>query len=102
MNTLTLEQEPTIIDLTFRENSFVVHLADGRRLSVPYAWYPRLAYGTAAERRNWEIFGDGYAIHWPELDEDIAIDGLLAGNRSAESSRSLERWLENRKLVMIE
>ncbi len=57
MNTLTLEQEPTIIDLTFRENSFVVHLADGRRLSVPYAWYPRLAYGTAAERETGRYLG---------------------------------------------
>jgi len=96
MNTFALEKEPIITDLTIGDNAFVVHLADGRSLTIPYNWYPRLAYGTAAERQNWEVFGDGFAIHWSELDEDLAIDGLLAGNRSAESGRSLERWLRSR------
>ena len=94
------DKEPIIIDLTIGNSAFVVHLADGRSLTVPYDWYPRLANATMEERRNWEVFGDGYAIHWPEFDEDLAIDGLLAGNRSAESGRSLERWLRNRELVM--
>ena len=73
-----------------------VRLDDGRALSIPLAWYPRLLHGTPAERANFELIGDGEGIHWPELDEDISVEGLLAGRRSAESDQSLSQWLERR------
>ncbi len=79
------------------EDALIVDLSDGRILSVPLAWYPRLSHGTQRERDNWELIGDGEGIHWPDLDEDISIDGLLAGRRSGESQRSLKRWLEQRE-----
>lgn len=74
-----------------------VDLTDGRTVSVPLAWYPRLVYGTVAERNHWELLGDGEGIHWPSLDEDISVAGILLGRSSAESQRSLQRWLEKRK-----
>ena len=61
------------------DNALVVSLADGRSLSVPLAWYPRLLHATPAERDIWEIAGAGYGIHWPELDEDLSVSGLLRG-----------------------
>ncbi|MCI0334969.1 MAG: DUF2442 domain-containing protein [Planctomycetes bacterium] len=73
------------------------HLDDGRALSVPLAWYPRLLHGTLQEREQFELIGDGDGIHWPRLDEDISVEGLLAGKRSAETDASLSRWLEKRK-----
>ena len=85
MSTLTLEQEPLAVDLTVTCESLTVALADGRSLSVPLAWYPRLTQATEAERANWRLLGGGYAIEWPDLDEHIGIAGLLAGRRSGES-----------------
>ncbi len=79
-------------------DTLTVDLTDGRTVSVPLAWYPRLVYGTAAERNHWELLGDGEGIHWPNLDEDISIAGILLGRPSAESQRSLQRWLEKRKV----
>ena len=79
------------------EDSIVVDLSDGRTLTVPLAWYPRLLHGTPEERSNWRLIGLGDGIHWPELDEDISVRGLLAGNRSGESQQSLARWLESRR-----
>ena len=74
-----------------------VELADGRMIGVPLTWYPRLANGTAAERSNWRLVGNGEGIHWPDLDEDISVENLLAGVRSGESQRSLQRWLRSRR-----
>ncbi len=96
MSTLTLEQEPLAVDLTLTGDSLTVDLADGRSLSVPLAWYPRLAQATEAERANWHLLGGGYAIEWPDLDEHIGIVGLLAGRRSGESEASLKRWMASR------
>jgi hypothetical protein len=79
------------------EDSLTVRLDDGRSLSVPLAWYPRLLDGTQAERENYELIGGGEGIHWPELDEDISIEGLLAGRRSAESAASLATWRQKRR-----
>jgi hypothetical protein len=79
------------------EDALVVDLVDGRTLSVPLAWYPRLAHGSHAERAHWRLVGEGEGIHWPDLDEDISVEGLLAGRRSGETQASLRRWLENRK-----
>jgi len=83
-------------DVTVTEDSLVVELVDGRTLSVPLAWYPRLLHGTPSERGNWRLIGPGHGIHWPDLDEDISIEGLLAGLGSGESQESLGRWLESR------
>lgn len=74
----------------------MVDLLDGRTISVPLAWYPRLAHGSDAERAHWRLIGEGEGIHWPELDEDISIEGLLAGRRSGETQASLRRWLDGR------
>lgn len=74
-----------------------VGLDDGRELSVPLAWYPRLLHGSVSERAKFELIGDGMGIHWPDLDEDISVEGLLAERRSAESDATLSRWLAKRK-----
>lgn len=74
----------------------IVDLVDGRTLTVPVQWYPRLANGTPAERRKWRIIERGEGIHWPELDEDIGVEDLLAGRPSGESQTSLQRWLKSR------
>jgi hypothetical protein len=97
MATLILEGEPAAIDIEITDEEFVVTLADGRTLSIPLFWYPRLLAGTPTERENWQLLGDGYAIEWPDLDEHIGIEGLLAGRRSGESQKSYERWLASRK-----
>jgi hypothetical protein len=78
------------------DESLTVELEDGRTLSVPLAWFPRLLHGTAKERANWELIGKGQGIHWEDLDEDISVEGLLAGRHSGESQSSLKRWLEAR------
>src|SRR3990167_7264420 len=78
-------------------DTLIVSLVDGRTISVPVTWYPRLADGTQAERSNWRFIGEGEGIHWPDLDEDISVEGLLAGRRSGETQASLRKWLENRK-----
>ena len=74
----------------------VVELVDGRALMVPLTWYPRLLHGLPAERAHWRLIGHGEGVHWPDLDEDISVEGLLAGRRSGETAKSLRRWLEAR------
>jgi hypothetical protein len=73
-----------------------LELSDGRTLAVPVVWYPRLLHGTPAERGRWRLIGRGEGVHWPDLDEDVSVEGLLAGRPSAESQRSLARWLAGR------
>jgi hypothetical protein len=97
VSTLHLETEPAASALTVTADELIVDLLDGRRLSVPLAWYPRLLHATDAERQNCQLLGDGYAIEWPDLDEHIGIEGLLAGRASGESRKSLEGWLAKRK-----
>ena len=75
------------------EDTLTVELADGRAISVPLAWYPRLVHATQQERNHWRLLGDGEGIHWPDLDEDLSVEGLLAGWPSGESERSFKRWL---------
>ena len=79
------------------DRALVVELHDGRVVSVPLAWYPRLAEGSPGERRRWELLGPGIGIHWPDLDEDISVEGLLQGLPSGESSTSLRAWRATRK-----
>ena len=78
------------------DDTLTAELADGRSISVPLAWYPRLAHAAPHELRNWRLIGGGEGVHWPDLDEDISVEGLLAGRPSAESQTSLRRWLETR------
>ena len=73
-----------------------VRLDDGRAISVPLVCYPRLVHATQAERERWRLIADGVGIHWPDLDEDISVENLLAERPSGESQASLERWLERR------
>ena len=96
MNTLTLEIKPLAQSLELTADSMNVELADGRCLSVPLAWYPRLLHATESERDNWQLLGDGYAIEWPDLDEHIGVEGLLVGRKSGEGDSSLKRWLATR------
>src|SRR5687767_3231882 len=79
------------------DRALVVELRDGRVVSVPLSWYPRLAEGSPRERRRWELLGPGIGIHWPDLDEDISVDGLLQGLPSGESPASLHQWRVTRK-----
>ena len=88
---------PRAVNVAINDDTLSVDLEDGRTVSVPIGWYPRLTHGTPAERVNFQISGAGYAIHWPDLDEDIGVEGLLLGYKSTESSASFERWLRRRK-----
>jgi hypothetical protein len=97
MSTLVTERDVFAQSVSFSEDSLVVGLDDGRSLSVPLAWYPRLLHGTQAEREDCQLIGDGEGIHWPQLDEDISVEGLLAGRRSAESPTSLAKWCQRRQ-----
>ncbi len=87
---------PKVTSVTVSHDSLSVDLEDGRSVSVPIGWYPRLTHATQAERDNFEIAGAGYGIHWPALDEDIGVEGLLLGKKSSESLASLKRWLDSR------
>jgi hypothetical protein len=96
MSTLVLEMDPVAVEVAVTDDELTVELADGRRMHVPLSWYPRLFYASDAERQNWQLLGDGYAIEWPDLDERIGVEGLLAGRHSGESPQSLRRWLAAR------
>jgi len=87
MRTLNLESEPMAIDVSFTADTFRVLLDDGRELSIPLAWFPRLLHGTPEQREQWEIIGRGEGLHWEPLDEDISVTGLLAG-RGDQTRRS--------------
>ena len=96
MSTLVLEIDPLATSVAVTNDDLTVDLADGRRIIVPLAWYPRLLNATQMERQNCQLLGDGYAIEWPDLDEHIGVEGLLAGRHSGESPQSLARWLASR------
>jgi hypothetical protein len=95
----TETQEARAQNVEVCEDSLVVDLVDGRTISVPLAWYPRLWHGTDAERRRFEIIGDGAYVHWPDLDEDLSVSGILAGRRCGESLESLKQWLATRATI---
>ncbi len=88
MHTLTLETEPLAIDVTFSPDLFHVVLDNGRELAVPLAWFPHLTHGTPEQRLKWEFIGHGEGLHWPELDEDISVRGLLAGRLDPDHPRA--------------
>jgi hypothetical protein len=84
------------VRVSVTKDALAVDLADGRTVIAPLAWYPRLLHGTSEEKKRWRLIGGGEGIHWPDLDEDISVDALLAGKPSAESQRSFKRWLADR------
>lgn len=84
------------LDIAVTEDALTVDLADGRTISAPLAWYPRLLHGTPSERTNWRLIGAGEGIHWPDLDEDISVESLVLGRPSGESQTSFQRWLDGR------
>lgn len=94
MSSLTAEIRAQKVVIT--DDSVTVELNDGRSISVPLAWYPRLLHGTLEERNNWRPIGNGEGINWPNLDEDISVENLLLGKRSGESQESFNRWLKTR------
>ena len=87
--------EARAIEVT--DDTLTAELSDGRTISAPLAWYPRLVHATLEERGRWELIGGGQGIHWPDLDEDIRVEGLLAGRKSGESHRSFQQWLEAKR-----
>ncbi|MDH3643848.1 MAG: DUF2442 domain-containing protein [Gammaproteobacteria bacterium] len=88
---------PVAASISFEVENLIVELRDGRSISVPVSWYPRLEHASPVERSHWELLGSGSGIRWPDIDEDISVDALLAGRRSTESQSSLALWLENRR-----
>ena len=86
-----------VLNVEVTDDTLSVDLEDGRTVSVPIGWYPRLAHGTDEERSNFKISGAGNGVHWPDLDEDIGVEGMLLGKRSSESHSSFERWLKLRQ-----
>ena len=89
-------QEARAQNVTLSEDALQVDLMDGRTIIVPLMWYPRLWHGTPEERHHFEIIGDETYIHWPDLDEDLSVSGILAGRRSGENVKSLKKWLDAR------
>ena len=84
---------PNAMDVTVTEDTLSVDLSDGRTISVPLAWFPRLVYATPGQRKNWRFIGKGEGIHWEDIDEDISVEGLLSGKPSGESQASFKKWL---------
>jgi len=98
MSSSTVEHTATLAtSIEVSDDTLTVQLSDGRTISVPLAWYPRLLHATNDERSDTKLIANGRGIHWPALDEDISVDNLLNGQPSMESQQSLKRWLETRK-----
>jgi hypothetical protein len=98
MTTLAVKMDvPHAVSVLIDEDTLTVELDDGRTVSVPVAWYPRLFHASKEERGNWRLIGKGQGIRWENVDEDISVEGILAGRPSGESQSSLKKWLEARK-----
>ena len=97
MNSLATNQiEIRATAVRVSDDALIIDLTDGRMVSAPLAWYPRLLHGTATERQEHQLIGQGLGIHWPQLDEDISVEGILAGRPSYERRESFEEWLASR------
>jgi len=97
MNTLAVEiRVPEALNVSLTDDTLSVDLSDGRSISVPIAWFPRLLHSSEQERNNWRLIGKGQGIHWEDIDEDINIEGLIAGRPSGESQESFKKWLAKR------
>lgn len=101
MRSSTIDQTAAAARVEVSDTYLTVFLTDGRSLSVPLTWYPRLVHGTVEERRNIRLLGHGIGIHWPDLDEDISINNLLAGKRSCESQKSFHQWKAQRSSAAV-
>ena len=100
MRTSTAEaRAPSAVRVRILNEAVIVDLRDGRTVTAPLTWYPRLLHGTTRERRNWRLVGAGVGIHWPDLDEDVSVESILAGRPSVEGHASLKKWLSNRKAL---
>lgn len=96
MHSAVATASPKAINVMVTDDTLTVDLEDGRTISVPIGWFPPLAHSTPKERANFEISSAGHGIHWPDLDEDIGVEGLLYGKKSNESPASFEKWLAQR------
>ena len=92
MSTLTLANSPRAVSVEITDDTLTISLIDGRVVSVPISWYPRLSNAAAEHRAIWEFIGGGHGIHWPELDEDISVENVLLGQPSGEGARSFAKW----------
>ena len=97
MNTSTIELRAKAERVDVDDDMLTVTLEDGRTVGVPLAWYPRLLHGTRTQRRRWRLIGRGEGIHWPDLDEDVSVEGLIKGGKSQENHASFARWLRSRR-----
>jgi hypothetical protein len=88
---------PQAQNVVVTDDALTVDLSDGRTISVPLAWYPRLLHSPPNERNNWRFIGGNDGIHWPDIDEDISIKNIILGKPSGEIQKSFQRWLEERK-----
>ncbi|MGA2227217.1 MAG: DUF2442 domain-containing protein [Syntrophobacteraceae bacterium] len=88
MNTSDIKPGERVKDVHFTEDTLSVDMVDGRTITVPLAWYPRLLHATVQQRQNWQICGGGYGIHWPDIDEDLSTEGLLRGAPAPRKSMS--------------
>lgn len=84
MTSLATAADIRVTDARIEDDTLVVELADGRTISAPLAWFPRLLAATPKQRANWKIAGGGFGLHWPDIDEDISTEGLLRGAPSPE------------------
>jgi hypothetical protein len=97
MTILAIDIEiPSVEDVCVTEDTLSIDLSDGRTISVPTAWYPRLLHATPEEKKNWRLIGRGHGLHWEDIDEDISVEGLLTGKPSGESQTSFKKWLKSR------
>jgi len=97
MSTSAVELEiPDAVDVWVSSDTLSVELSDGRTISVPLDWYPRLTHATEKERADWRLIGRGHGVHWEAIDEDVGVEGLLAGRPSGESQSSFRKWLASR------
>jgi hypothetical protein len=97
MSTLLAElQVPNAQQVSVISDTLRMDLSDGRSVSVPLAWFPRLLHATPEEHKNWRLLGGGQGVHWEELDDDISVEGMLVGRSSGEARSSFKRWLEKR------
>lgn len=95
---LVLRHPPRIDHVHVTDSALRVYLSDGRMLSCPLAWFPRLLHGTLAERNHYVLGRDDTTIHWPDLDEDMELSRLFVGGKNAETETSIQRWLASRQI----
>ena len=89
MSTLVVETEPRAMQVAVTDDELTVHLIDGRRVSAPLVWFPRLLHATTDQRNDWELIGEGEGIHWPQVDEDLSVAGILRGTRAPQLKRGV-------------